>query len=70
MFKRLYEEYTDSSAFEHINPDLVFRVYIDVETPEGEPIVTIIPILGDPIEVPYKDYKEAHRFIKRLGGVA
>lgn len=67
-FVRLYEEYSDSSSFEHINPDNVFRVFIDKEE-DGKPVVTIISITNQVIDAPFPDYKEAHRFIKRLGGV-
>jgi len=70
-FIRLYEEFSDSSAFEHINPNVVFRVFIASEDPEGQPVVTVVPITGEDfaIDIPFPDYKAAHRFIKRLGGI-
>lgn len=68
-FVRIYEEYTDSSAFEHINTALVKRVYVDSEE-KGKVWVGIKYWQEEEAElIPFEDYKEAQRFIKRLSGV-
>lgn len=68
-FIRVYEEFTDSSAFEHINPNNVNRIYIDSETEKGKPLVTVEFTNAKVVDIPFEDYKEAHRFIKRVGDI-
>lgn len=70
-FVRVYEEYSDNSAFEHINPNIVRRVFIDSTDEDGTVHVAIV--YGDKTDTvesyPFEDTKEAQRFIKRIGGV-
>lgn len=69
-FVRIYEEFTDSSGFEHINPNLVKRVYVDSEE-EGKVWVAVHYWLeSEEAEyIPFDDHKAAQRFIKRLGDI-
>lgn len=68
-FVRIYDDFTDTSAFEHINPNVVKRLYIDAEE-DGKVWVTVHYWLEAPVEsIPFADYKEAQRFIKRIGGI-
>lgn len=69
-FIRLYEEFSDSSAFEHINPNIVKRVHVDSEE-DGQVWVAIHYWLESEVEyIPFEDHKAAQRFIKRLGGLS
>ncbi len=66
MFVRVYEEYSDSSAYEHINTGIVKRVYVDSEE-EGKVWVAVVYWQEtDPEFYPFTDHKAAQRFINRL----
>lgn len=68
-FVRLYSEFTDTSAFEHVNPNVIRRLYIDCEEDDIVWVKVHYWLDDTPESIPFSDYKEAQRFIKRVGEI-
>lgn len=65
----VYEEATDDSGFEHINPNIVFTAGIE-SIEDGIINVAVTNVSNNVRIFEFVDVKEAQRFIKRLGTVA
>lgn len=65
-FVRVYEEFNDNSAYEHVNPNIVKRIHIS--TIENDIVyVDVHYHLEEDVETfPFTNIKEAQRFINRI----
>ena len=67
-FVQVYEEATDDSGFEHVNPNVIMSAHIEYA---DEGVVVIVTNLENNERLfEFPTAKEAQRFIKRLGNLA
>lgn len=63
----VYEEHTEDSGFEHVNPNLIVNSYIEFD--EDTANVILVDLEENVRTYDFTDVKQAQRFIKRLGGL-
>ena len=67
---RVYEEWNDDSAYEHVNPNLIKRCYIDSTDANGIVYVGVEYWQEEQPELyPFPEVKAAQRFINRVAGL-
>lgn len=65
---RVYEEYSDDSGFEHVNPSVIMSAHIE-EDSDGISVI-LTNIHNNQRVFAFDSAKAAQRFIKRLGHIA
>lgn len=69
-FEPVYVDFNEDSAYEHINPNVVFSVLIsEVDDEEGITTVEVVNTDNNTREFQFATVEDAQRFIRRVGGV-
>ena len=66
---QVYEQHTEDSGYEHVNPNVIVNCYISGADDDEMINVIATDINGNDFTFNFQTVKEAQRFINRLGDI-